>query len=184
MSQVVKSRRKKHEDKPFVAEKNLWDLRDDITDLMLLEFGYDERKYDQLIEWYQKNHASASNVDEVVERYRRKNEAYKKRFIDHEFDKVSELMEHIQTEFSIANSIHPAPDSAATIMEYCERRLHMDLAIGYCFALKNEIQYIIRKLPVNINKFTPFGERIDKQIALFRGVRQADNRFLKKKKQN
>ena len=55
----------------------------------------------------------------------------------------------------------------------------MNRAIGYCYALKQELNYIIRTLPVNINKFERFAEAIDKQIALYRGVRQSDNRLIK-----
>ena len=34
------------------------------------------------------------------------------------------------------------------------------------------------------NKFKRFGEAIDKQIALYKGVRQSDNRFLRKERKN
>ena len=66
-------------------------------------------------------------------------------------------------------------------MEYCERRKHINEAIAGCYVLKQELNYVIRTLPVDINKFKRFSELIDEQIALYKGVRQKDNRFLKKK---
>ena len=58
----------------------------------------------------------------------------------------------------------------------------MNRAIGYCYTLKQELNYIIRTLPVDLNKFERFAEAIDKQIALYKGVRQSDNRLIKPKK--
>ncbi len=180
MSTVPKSKRRKNEDKPFVAETHFWKLRDDVTTLMLLDFGFDERKYGTLIEWYRKSHEAAENTEEVVERWKKKSDSFQRWFIDTECGKVGNILESIQTEFSLANSIHPAGETL--FMEYCERRKHWDLAIGYCYALKHEMMYVIRVLPVNIEKFESYGKRIDKQIALIKGVRQSDNKILKKKR--
>ena len=66
-------------------------------------------------------------------------------------------------------------------MEFCERRKHVDEAIAQCYVLKQELQYIIRTLPVDLNKYERFAVEIDKQIALYKGVRQSDNRLLKQK---
>jgi hypothetical protein len=66
-------------------------------------------------------------------------------------------------------------------MEFCERRKHIDEAIAQCYVLKQELQYIIRTLPVDLNKYERFAAAIDKQIALYKGVRQADNRLLRQK---
>ena len=57
----------------------------------------------------------------------------------------------------------------------------MDEAIAQCYVLKQELQYIIRTLPVDLNKYERFAVDIDKQIALYKGVRQSDNRLLKYK---
>ena len=63
-------------------------------------------------------------------------------------------------------------------MEFLQRRYHLNRAIGYCYALKQEMQYAIETLPVDINKYKRFAELIDKQIALYKGVRSASNKFL------
>ena len=42
--------------------------------------------------------------------------------------------------------------------------------------------YVIRTLPVDLNKYYHYEKAIDLQIALYKGVRQADNKFLKSKR--
>ncbi len=66
-------------------------------------------------------------------------------------------------------------------MEFCERRKHVDEAIAQCYVLKQELNYIIRTLPVDVNKYEHFAVELDRQIALYKGVRQSDNRLLKSK---
>ena len=95
---------------------------------------------------------------------------------------VAEIrLRNINREFSMGNSIFPG-ESPAKIIEFLTRRQHINKAIGLCFTLKQEIHYVIRTLPVDINKYERFAVAIDKQIALYKGVRQADNRLLKPKK--
>lgn len=143
---------------------------------MLNDFGFDKGRYKKKIEKFREFRKDEPNIDEIVARLERKSDAFTKWFIDKECDAVLEILRTIQTEFSAGNSIHPA--GQAKLEEFKERRLHIDRAIGACFALKQEMQYIIRTLPVDIEKFESYAKRIDKQIALYRGTRQADNRFL------
>lgn len=174
---VPKGKRKKSR---FETQHHFYRLRSEITTLMLLDFGFSEEKYIKSIERYRETHASAVNVEEVVERYRKKCDGFKKWFIDRECDAVLEILRRIECEFTAGNSIYPA-ETPAKIMEFCERRKHMDEAIAQCYVLKQELQYIIRSLPVNLNKYENIAVEIDEQIALFKGVRQADNRLLKPK---
>lgn len=81
----------------------------------------------------------------------------------------------------MANSIYPS-ETHAKLLEFLTRRFYMNKAIGLCYSLKQEIQYVIRTLPVDINKYERFAIEIDKQIALYKGVRLADNRLIKPKK--
>ena len=148
---------------------------------MLLDFGFSEEKYRKSIERYREVHRAAPNVDEVVARYEKKCQSFIKWFIDRECDAILEILRKIETEFTLGNSIYPS-ETPAKILEFLVRRWHMNKAIGYCYTLKQELNYIIRTLPVDINKFERFSVAIDKQIALYRGVRQSDNRLIKPKK--
>ena len=55
---------------------------------------------------------------------------------------------------------------------------------GDIYVLKQELLYIIRTLPVDLNKYYHYEKAIDAQISLYKGVRQSDNRFLKNKKKS
>ena len=52
------------------------------------------------------------------------------------------------------------------------------------FDLKQEINFVIEILPVDKNRFVNFDKKINYQIALYKGVRQASNKFLKHKEEN
>ena len=170
----------KRKESKFEAQHHFYRLRADITNLMLLDFGFSEEKYRKSIERYRETHANAENVDEVVARYQKKCDSFKKWFIDRECSAVLEALQRIGSEFTIGNSIYPS-ETPAKVMEFCERRKHMDEAIAQCYVLKQELQYIISTLPVDINKYERVAVEIDRQIALYKGVRQSDNRLLKKK---
>ena len=170
----------KRKESKFEAQHHFYRLRADITNLMLLDFGFSEEKYRKSIERYRETHANAENVDEVVARYQKKCDSFKKWFIDRECSAVLEALQRIGSEFTIGNSIYPS-ETPAKVMEFCERRKPMDEAIAQCYVLKQELQYIISTLPVDINKYERVAVEIDRQIALYKGVRQSDNRLLKQK---
>ncbi len=170
----------KRSESRFEAQHHYYRLRTEVTNLMLLDFGFSEEKYQKAIERYREAHKAAYNVNEVVERYERKCKSFKEWFVDKECDAVLEILRKIESEFTAGNSIYPS-ETPAKIMEFCERRKHIDEAIAQCYVLKQELQYIIRTLPVDLNKFQRFAMDIDKQISLYKGVRQSDNRLLKRK---
>ena len=145
---------------PFEAEHHFFGLRDEVTALMLLDFGFSEEKYRKRIEHYRQAHRNADNVDEIVQRYEKKCQSFKEWFVERERDAISDILREISIEFTTANSIFPS-ETAAKIMEYCQRRKHLNEAISKCFALKKEIQYVIRTLPVDINKYKRFDKSIN-----------------------
>ena len=162
----------------FEAQHHFYKLRDEITALVLNDFGFAQHKQDKKMEHYKEAHKCAENLDEVMERWKTKNETFIRWFIDEEGKMVLALMRQIEREFTAGNSIYPS-ETPAKLFEFIERRKHMNNAIGLCYTLKQEIHYIIRTLPVDLNRYTHFAEAIDEQIALYKGVRQSDNRLLK-----
>ena len=179
MSSVPKSRR---EESRFEAQHHFFSLRKEVTALVLNDFGFSEKKYREQMEKYRAAHINDPNIDGIVERWEKKNESFKRWFVDEEGRAVIDIMRDIQRHFSLGNSIFPS-DTPARLMEFLMRRYHMNRAIGLCFSLKQELNYVIRTLPVDINKFERFAVMLDKQIALLKGVRQADNRLIKPKKE-
>ena len=179
MSSVPKSRR---DESRFEAQHHFFSLRKEVTALVLNDFGFSEKKYREQMEKYRAAHINDPNIEGIVERWEKKNESFKRWFVDEEGRAVIDIMRDIQRHFSLGNSIFPS-DTPARLMEFLVRRYHMNRAIGLCFSLKQELNYVIRTLPVDINKFERFAVMIDKQIALLKGVRQADNRLIKPKKE-
>lgn len=158
----------------FEAQHHFYKLRDEVTMLMVRRFGFDTERYEKQIARIRELRKNDPDPEKSVAKYREKCDAFNAWFVSKESDAVLEILRNIETNFTIGNSIHPV-----YYEEYLERRSRMDAAIGNCFALKQEMQYIIRTLPVDMNKFVHYSDAIDEQIRLYRGVRQADNRFLK-----
>ncbi len=165
----------------FEARHNFYKLRDEVTAMILNDFGFSEEKYRKKMEKYRHDHRNDPNIGDIVERWERKNQSFKKWYIDEEARAILDIMREIEKEFTIGNSIFPS-ETPAKLPEFLTRRQHMNRVIGLCYALKQEIQYVIRTLPVDMNKYERFAEMIDVQIALYKGVRQADNRLIKSRK--
>ena len=175
---VPKGRR---QESRFEARHHFYKLRDEVTAMVLNDFGFSEEKYRKKMEKYRRDHAKDPNIEDIVERWQRKNESFKKWYIDEEARAILDIMREIEKEFTIGNSIFPS-ETAAKLPEFLTRRQHINRAIGLCYMLKQEIQYVIRTLPVDMNKYERFAVMIDEQIALYKGVRQADNRLIKPRK--
>ncbi len=178
MSNVPLSRRKESR---FEAQHQYYKLRDEVTQLLLNNFGFSAEKYQRQIDRIREQYKKQDNGAEIAARMERKREEFIRWFITAEKDAVLAMLRNIETEFTFANSIYPS-DTPAKNEEFIERRKHLDAAIANCFVLKQEINYVIRTLPVDLNKYVHFADAIDKQVALYKGVRTADNRFLKDKR--
>lgn len=169
---VPKGRRN---ESPFETRHQLFKLRDVVTELMFNNFGFSKEKYQRQIDRYYEAHKHDSNIDQIMERYKAKQKSFIEWFIDKERDAVLEILRRIECEFTFGNSIYIS-DTIASEDEFIERRKHITAAIAECYVLKQEIQYVIRTLPVNINKYSLYDDLLEKQISLLKGVRKADNK--------
>ena len=177
---VPKGRQKESK---FEVSHQLFKLRDEVTKLVLYDFGFSAKKYRAQIEKFREWHKNDPNVEDQVANMQQRCESFEKWFIDEEGRAVLDLVRRIEEEFAIGNSIYPS-ETPARLMEFLVRRWHVNRAIGLCYALKREINYVIRTLPVDINKYDRFAKAIDQQVALFKGVRKADNRLIKPHKKH
>lgn len=155
-----------------------YETRKAITELMLFDFGLrperQERKLlrqlhvddpsklegDALEQWNHKRRRMASLIDW---------------YLLQERNAVSDCLRAVNEEIAVANAIYPT-----CMEELTERRLHQDRAIGQCNRLKQELQYTIETLEVDINRYTRPALMIDHEIDLLKGWRKSDNRFRKK----
>ena len=175
---VPKGRR---QESRFEAQHHFYKLRNEVTALILNDFGFSEEKYRKKMEKYRNDHRKDANIDDIVARWEKKNESFKKWFIDEEARAILDTLREIEKNFTMGNSIFPS-ETVAKTFEFLVRRWYMNRAIGLCYSLKQELNYVIRTLPVDINKYERFAVAIDEQIALYKGVRQADNRLIRPKK--
>ena len=177
MSSVPEGRRSQSD---FQTDHEIAKLRDEVTALVMNQFGFSKEKYQRQIEKYRDQHKQDPSVDEIVARYAAKCEFFKERFVPREYDRVLDIMAEMDSYFTMGNSIFPS-DTPAKFFEWLTRRLYVTMAIGKAYVLKREINYVIRVLPVDINRYYGWAKKIDHLVSLMKGVRQADNRFLKTK---
>lgn len=85
-------------------------------------------------------------------------------------DIICDIIDHLQ----IANSIYPTYK-----VEFDERRLELDKALGRCNALKSELQYVGECLYSDIEKYRHLIEEISELFLMIKSLRKSDNRFLK-----
>ena len=165
-------RRKKSK---FEVYDHWYNLRAELTDLLLRDFGYSFEKSEQKLNkrfgnksFDSMNENEKKHYTKTKERY----EAFDEWFIVNERETIAHYMREVTKHCFIANSNYPYIDE-----EYIQRRLHQDEAIGFCFAIKQELQYAIETLPVDVNVYLRFAEMIDKEVALIKAWRKSDNRI-------
>lgn len=88
------------------------------------------------------------------------------------FDTANAMVHHI----TAAYSIWPTCEG-----ERQERRVNQDRAIADCEALYKAFDLVLDVLPINADKFLPYAEQIEREIALLKGWRKGDNKRQKKK---
>lgn len=95
-------------------------------------------------------------------------------FLSKEKIYISNLTRSVIQYITMANSIYPT-----SMEEYSHRRYLQNNAIGLCFTLISELQYLLEVLNVNGNNYLYYYEIINKEIALIKGWRKSDNKFKK-----
>jgi hypothetical protein len=78
-----------------------------------------------------------------------------------------------------ANTIYPS-----SISEFHLRREFQDKALGTCETMIQDLQYISGILDVDLNKYMPYVDMIEREIALLKGWRKSDNRLLRQVRRN
>ena len=109
-----------------------------------------------------------------MKKRRERYEAFVEWFIPDEQKAIIQITRDMVHEIFLANEICPQ-----FISECDERRIHQDLALGYCENLIQELQYIITTLPVNIEKYENITNMIMQEQALIKGWRKSDNKIRK-----
>lgn len=161
---------------PFEVEHHAYKIRTVITDLALRKFGLKEYAEKPKPETYSKwSQQQKDGYDKSVAKNKERYEAFIEWFIPDEQKSILNLCRNMIHEIFLANEIY-----LQHLCECDERRLHQDLAIGYCENLIQELQYVITTLHVNIEKYETITKMIVHEQNLIKGWRKSDNKVRKK----
>lgn len=91
---------------------------------------------------------------------------------------VDRLCTQILVNIRGANAIYPNSEE-----EFWERRNRQNRAIGFVEALMEELQFIVamlfKTLGVDVEKYMPYVDMVDKELTLLKGWRKSDNKVLR-----
>ncbi len=169
---VIKAKR--HESQ-FEVFHHWYQTRKEITTLMLFDFGlHPERQERSLL--HRLNIPDPAQLEgEALERYnkhKRRMASVVSWYLEQQRNTVHDCIAAVNEHVFVANSIFPTCPEELT-----ERRVHQDIAIGQCFRLKQELQYTIETLEVDVNRYLRIAEMIDREIGLIKAWRKSDNKF-------
>jgi hypothetical protein len=134
-------------------------LREDITNMLLRDFGVRDK--------IRKERTPENTEITIIEEY----PAW---LITYFRTNILNILFNLTQNITAGNSIYPVNDDEVRI-----RRQYQTDAISNCEQLLNEMQFCADVLPVKLEKFMPFVDKIDFEIALLRGWRKSSNRIHK-----
>jgi hypothetical protein len=160
--------------------KNALRIRKEITKWLLCDFGYrrNPKRVEQIIKDI--DEADQNTINEIFQKYGQTTgyaTVYPSWFVEFERAQIMRVMEDMIENIARANFIY-----ARLECEWDLRRSYQDKAIGDCYVLYSELQYIKESFGngTDMNKFIPILEAIDKEEELLKGWRQSDNKLRKK----
>ena len=134
------------------------------------------------LEWMKKRYGMTNEdcqkIDTIINNATydvRELEQYPEWLISYFRSAVLRILENLLNNLYYANSIYITKES-----EHAQRRGYLNQAIGNCYQLTSWMDYIRQTLPVDANKYERYLIRIQREIALVKGVRTADNKTLAK----
>lgn len=163
---------------PFEVRDYVIVMRKEVTKLILQDFGYRANRFEDYIA----KSFSYRPYDELNEKEKNRYDYMYQRlvsfntwFIEDERKVIVDSLRNVVKEVNLANSIYPT-----SYKELKERRIHQELALGYCYTLTQELQYAIETLPVDMKKYDNIATMISYEISLLEGWRRSDNKKFKK----
>ncbi len=156
------------------------ELRKKITELLMRDFGLKQFKRDikYVGEMEEFNGEEREIIQEIFAKYdldKEFTDEYPRWLLEKERNYFMDILRDLIKNLVHANSIYPV-----NMNEYYVRRNYQNKAIGNCEDLLQEMQYIIALFPVNVEKYMPYVETIEREIALVKGWRKSDNKIAKR----
>ena len=179
---VLKSNRSQS---PTEFEKNAEDLRSQIVDWMMRDFG--TRKNIKHIQASVKGMSDEDieTVNGILAKYDRSpkqlQSVYPEWFIEDEIKFINATLHRLSSNIEHANKIY-----IYFKQDKKQRRAYQSAAIGDCGDLKKEIQFLVKKIGTDLNQIGDIICKIDREIDLLRGWKKSDSKrkVFKKKKED
>ena len=148
-------------------------LRRDITFLMLHDFGVRPKVRELQLETKGMSPEDGQMFLAIAEKYgiSKADAECPSWLIGKIRDSLFEILRQLVLHVTAANSIYPAEFADAEL-----RRKHQDAAIACCAQLYQELEFSMSVLPVDITRYAPFLDEVDKETALIKGWRKSDNK--------
>jgi hypothetical protein len=135
-------------------------LREDITNLLLRDFGVRDKV---------RKIKTEENLEVTII------EEYPDWLITFFRQSIINLLRSLMMNIMAGNTIYPV-----TLEELAERRKYQTAAIINCEQLLSEMTYCADVLPVELNKFLPYVDKIAFEIKLLKGWRKSSNELARK----
>jgi len=154
-------------------------LRLMITEFLLKDFGIKSRRRNLEFakDVYDIEDEDVEEIENILSAYDFKNsfiDNFPSWLIDKERDYFMDLLRSLMKNICSANTIHITNKE-----EYYMRRNYQTQAICDCENLLQEMQYIIYVTHPNVEKYMPYVDIIEKEIALLKGWWKSDNKIMK-----
>lgn len=164
--------KKDRKETKFEVMDNMLDIWKQITELSFRGFGKRMRKKPKIPKNFDEWSEESQNRWIVnTEGKLQQQEQWDMNFINNETRVVDNICRKIVQLIDHANTMVPQ-----TIMEFDQKRLWQDEAIGLCNNLKQELNHIADTIPCNKNFLAIQTDSIDKEINLLRGWRKSFNK--------
>ena len=149
-------------------------LRRDITFLMLHDFGVRPKVRELQLETKGMSPEDGQMFLAIAEKYgiSKADAEWPSWLIGKIRDSLFEILRQLVLHVTAANSIYPAYPAEFADAEL--RRKHQDAAIACCAQLYQELEFSMSVLPVDITRYAPFLDEVDKETALIKGWRKSD----------
>lgn len=152
-------------------------LNDKITALLIRDFGVKKIARDlKAFTFSARMEADdQSQFISLCEKYGINTEAaYPLWMIDYYRDWILKILRNLVDNITQANTIYPTTEK-----EFYFRREFQWKAIGNCYQLLQAMQTVTRTLPVNLEKYMPYVDLIEEELALLKNWKKSDNKILK-----
>lgn len=174
MSVLAKDRR----ESPLRVLTHWMEVRIEFNRLFVFNFGYDKKKVIQAVRReYHVYEATDQMKPQRLELFKSVIAMNEKAALEILEDSKKFLLDgfrQVEDHIYIANTIYPT-----TPEELSLRRCHQDEALGICFSMMKELEFIMRAMPVHSEKFPKYIQLVNEELTLLKSWRSSNNKFNK-----